>query len=114
MARRRDIEHTTALPDAIEGRDAAVKHYKEYPTAFPDFDLEIVELLADGDKVVQRSVQTGTHDGTLFGIDPTGEPVEFQAIVIHRIEDGKDVESWVQIDVMGVLQQLGVLEPPGE
>lgn len=107
------VEHTSAAPENIEGLDAIREHYAGIREAFPDFDVEIEALIAEGNKVVQRSDQTGTHKGTFMGVEPTGNEVSIPGIVIYQIEDGKIVEAWVQADMMGVMQQLGVVEAPG-
>lgn len=80
--------------------------------AFADIDVKIEDVIAEDDKVVQRRLFTATHDGEFRGIPATGTEVEMKVIVILRFEDGKVVESWIQSDVMGLLQQLGVF-PPG-
>ncbi len=76
---------------------------------FPDGRLEIEDQLADGDVVVTRVVFRGTHQGELMGMPPTGRAIEYRAITIDRIENGKIVEGWHQIDQLGMMRQLGVL-----
>ncbi|MEF8814634.1 MAG: ester cyclase [Halovenus sp.] len=76
--------------------------------------MEVEALLAEGNKVVQRSRQTGTHEGAYIDIEPTGHTVDSPGFVLYQIEDGQIVEAWVQANMMEMLQQLGVIEPPGE
>lgn len=77
-------------------------------TGFPDAEIELGELVAEGDFVAFEAVQRGTHEGPFMGVDPTGTHVEFRGNAIHRIEDGKIAETWATWDRLGVLRQLGV------
>ena len=77
-------------------------------TAFPDFTHGIDEILADGDKVIVRLTDVGIQKGEYEGIPPTGKEVSFGAIAIMEIRDGKIVELWEEIDMLGFMQQLGM------
>ncbi len=82
-------------------------------TAFPDVRVTIEDLLAQGDEVVARWTLRGTHEGALRGgIPATGRRVEVSGITISRIRNGKLVENWGNYDLLGMLQQLGVLPGP--
>jgi predicted ester cyclase len=85
-----------------------------YLTAFPDLHLTIEDLIAEGDKVVDRQTARGTHQGTFMGIPPTGKQITVTAMNISRIVGGKIVEHWVELDTLGMLQQLGVVPMPGQ
>jgi steroid delta-isomerase-like uncharacterized protein len=80
--------------------------------SFPDWHSTFEELVAEGDKVAERWTGRGTHRGELMGIPPTGERVEAPGSVFYRIVDGKIVELWGQLDMMSVMQQLGVMAAP--
>jgi predicted ester cyclase len=80
--------------------------------AFPDYCLTIEDMVAEGDKVVIRSTIGGTHKGEFMGIAPTGKKVTWTAIEIWRIEGGKVVEIWGEVDQVGMMQQLGVVPAP--
>lgn len=67
----------------------------------------------EDDRVVARTTFTGTHEGAFEGIEPTGEEVAGPAISIARVEDGAIADLWVVQDQLGILQQLGAVEPPG-
>lgn len=103
-------------PDNPAGRRAGVAGAKEevgaYITAFPDMRVTIQDLVAEADRVVMRGVLTGTHQGPMMGIPPTSKPVEVGALQIYRIADGKIAEAWLQIDRLGMLQQLGLIPAP--
>lgn len=77
---------------------------------FPDFRVIVEDQIAEGDRVVQRMTARGTHQGELFGIPPTGTGVCVPFIEINRVgPDGKFVEHWSSVDLLGLLQQLGAL-----
>lgn len=107
------VEHSPLAPEPLEGPAAVREFYAVLFAAFPDLEVTIQDLIAEGDRVCQRSLQAGTHEGPFMEIEPTGTACEISGIVIYRIEDGRIAESWPQADIMGLMQQLGVVEPPG-
>jgi predicted ester cyclase len=78
----------------------------EIRRAFPDYAGTNVDQIAEGDKVANRFVALGTHLGEFMGVAPTGKRVEFVGSSIDRVVDGRIVESWVEVDLLGVLKQL--------
>ena len=78
-------------------------------TAFPDMHVVEEDVIAEGDKVAYRGTMRGTHQRDFMGIPPTGKQVSCTVIRIDRIEDGKFVESWVNKDDLGLMQQLGAI-----
>ena len=92
---------------------AANQYYATYRAAFPDTHLTIEDQIAEGDKVVTRWTATGTNQGTLMGIPPSGKRVTITGISITRIANGKAVEDWVNFDTLGMLQQIGAIPTPG-
>lgn len=81
--------------------------------AFPDFKAVIEEQIAEGDKVVTRKTVSGTHEGELMGVPPTGKRMEIPVIDIFRVVDGKCTDHWSVVDQMGMMQQLGLLPAHG-
>lgn len=79
---------------------------------FPDMAYDIDDLIVCGESVALRWTMTGTHEGPLMGLEPTGKTVELSAIEIDRFRDGQLRETWVQNDMLGALEQLGV-DPTG-
>jgi predicted ester cyclase len=80
-----------------------------YLRAFPDLRLTFEDALADRDRVVTRWRLEGTQDGPLMGFAPSGRRVSIEGIRIDRIENGKIAESWMQMDTMSLLEQIGAL-----
>ena len=78
-------------------------------TAYPDSRFIVDDVIAEGNKVAVRHRLQGTHQAELQGIPPTGRQVEVGGIVIFRIENGMIAEAWLNADIMGMMQQLGVV-----
>ena len=83
-------------------------------TAFPDLRFTIEELVAEGDMVAGRLTMSGTHEGPLMGMPPTGRPVRQDHMHCVRFEGGKAVEHWGVRDDLGMMRQLGVVAGPGQ
>lgn len=83
-------------------------------TAFPDLHFEIEDLVAEGDTVAGRLTMSGTHQGPLMGMPPTGRSVQQDHMHFVRFRDGKAIEHWGVRDDLGMMQQLGVIPPPGQ
>ncbi len=95
-------------------REDAYEFLKTIFLAFPKWMHKMEEIIAAGDKVVTRAVDYSTHEGEFQGIPATGNKVEFGAIVIYRIENGKIVEMREEGDILGLMLQLGMeLKPKG-
>jgi steroid delta-isomerase-like uncharacterized protein len=80
--------------------------------SFPDWHSTFEELIVEGDRVAERWTGRGTHRGELQGIPPTGKRVEAPGSVFYRIVGGKIVEFRGQLDMMSLMQQLGVIPSP--
>jgi steroid delta-isomerase-like uncharacterized protein len=86
---------------------AGVKQFfAMFRDAFPDAAVAIDELVADGDRVAVATTLTGTHEGELMGMAPTGRSVSVTGIDIVRIEDGRIVEHRGLTDIVGLMRQL--------
>ncbi len=108
----KDVVHhfRMPLPPGFEGfRQVGIM----MNTAFPDVVVTEEDLIAAGDKIVERSSAVGTHKGPMMGAAPTDKKVEWSEIHIYRLRDGKIVEHWAEIAMMELLQQVGVLPPLG-
>ena len=93
------------------GLDAFKKTISADMTAYPDLQITIEDIFAEGDKVVVRYTFRGTQEGETEGIPPTGNHVTVTGIFICRCEGGKIVEEWENWDDFGLLQQLGKIPP---
>jgi predicted ester cyclase len=80
-----------------------------FRASFPDVHMEVVELIAEGDKVVGRFTCSATHLGEWLGQAPTGRRFErVDEVAIFRLRDGKIADAWSLEDTLGRLQQLGL------
>jgi steroid delta-isomerase-like uncharacterized protein len=103
-------------PDGVlSGVEAAGSLVHTYATAFPDFHVELHDLIADGDRVAVRYTFTGTHHGPIAGISATGKRVRVpNCVLFFRVADGKIIEGHFAWNRYGLLQQLGALGASGE
>ena len=74
--------------------------------AFPDRRRTVDDLIAEGDRVVLRFTDRGTHLGAYAGYPPTGQPMTLTGILIWRVQGGKVVETWLEEDMLSVMQQF--------
>jgi steroid delta-isomerase-like uncharacterized protein len=101
------VDHDPAqagLPSGPAGMRAFVETYL---AAFPDVRFTIEDVICEEDRVTIRWTATGTHQGPLPGIAPSGKRVSITGILIDRIADGKIVETWSNWDALGLFRQLG-------
>ena len=109
------VEHEEVpVPADLPGIDAFKQLFSMIRGAFPDFRMDVQDMIAEGDKVVARIIGHGTHQGEFMGISPTSNRIEMSAIDIFRIEGGKIAEHWGNADNLGMMQQLGAIPPPGQ
>jgi predicted ester cyclase len=94
--------------DAAIGIEGMKAMYEEYYAAFPDIRQEIVELVAEDDRVAVFLLTKGTHDGEFRGVPPTGNEITVEDAGLIRIEDGRIVDLWPQSDMLSLFEQLGV------
>ena len=73
---------------------------------FPDLREEILDIVAEDDRVVVRYMERGTHTGDFLGMPPTGKTYEKHGFALYRIANGRLVEAWFQEDDAGFQQQL--------
>ena len=99
----------TLVDQYVADADQALKQHIAYAeAAFPRYELIEEDMIAEKDEVVVRFMLRATHKGEYMGIPATGKQVAVPGIIIYRIADGKIVEHWMQVDAMGMMQQLGV------
>lgn len=100
------------LPAPVPGPKGFIMVVQGFFKAFPDFRVILEDIVAEGDLVSTRGYFTGTHLGDFQGIPATGKPIRAGYIDLWRGENGKLVENWVQLDLMALMQQLGVIPAP--
>jgi steroid delta-isomerase-like uncharacterized protein len=106
------VEHEVT-PGIPPTKDGVKQFFTAYVGAFPDLRFEVDEILPSGDKGVARVTITGTNTGDFMGMPATGNSVSVAAIDIIRFgDDGLAHEHWGVVDVMTMMQQLGVIPSP--
>lgn len=99
------------------GFDQMRQTYEMVRAAMPDltFTSDMDLIVAEGDKVVVRGTVSGTHTGAdFFGVPASGKRLAWSGIDISRVVDGKIVERWLNADILGLMQQLGLAPGPGQ
>ncbi len=100
-------------PGIVPGIEGFKQFFGMMLRAFPDLYATIHDQIAEGDKVVTRKTFKMTHKGDYMGVPPSGKQVEFGVIDIFRVVNGRIVEHWMQADMLGMMQQLGIIPPQG-
>ena len=105
------VEHQGAGgPGFPATKEGALEFFRTVLAAFPDWRMDVEDLIAGGDKTVARVKATGTHKGEFMGVPSTGTRVDVQLIDIMRFDDaGLVCEHWGVADMLSLLQQLGVV-----
>ena len=83
--------------------------HKVFQGAFPDIEVVVEDVIAEGDKVAARCSVRGQHTGDHLGIAASNAPVHFTGMSIVRIKDGKIVEGWNNFDFMKMNKQIGAI-----
>jgi steroid delta-isomerase-like uncharacterized protein len=108
-----DVVDHNPLPNQAPGLKGVKDAINVFRGGFPDIRVTNEDVLAEGNKVVVRSVGRGTNTGSMLGIPATGKQVEFGSIDIFVVKDGKLVEAWHVEELLQMMMQLGVVPPPG-
>jgi steroid delta-isomerase-like uncharacterized protein len=93
----------------IRGRESLYEAAKNFRGAMPDFHDQMIQVTSEGNRVAYLGRITGTHTANFFQFPPSGNKVNVTGINIFRLEDGKIVERWGIFDVMGMMQQMGII-----
>jgi predicted ester cyclase len=104
------LVHDPPVPDAPSGAESLRRAAALFREALPDWHSDLLQLVAEGDLVVERFRASGTHTGApLMGVAPTGRTLVIDGINIFRIEDDRIVERWGRLDDLGLLRSLGLV-----
>ncbi len=106
------IAHSTDPAHDVHGADGHAEFISSFREAFPDVKVEVHHLVVEGDLIVAHMSWSGTHLGPYQGMPPTQRSISIQVVGINRFEGDKIVEAWGVVDMLGMLQQLGVIPAP--
>ena len=106
------VAHDPASPPVV-GHEGLKQYMQLYRAAFPDLHFTILDLLAEGDKVLTHWSASGTHTGPLASpagaIPPTGKRMTVVGMSLSAIAGDKIMEEWHYWDALGLFHQLGLL-----
>jgi steroid delta-isomerase-like uncharacterized protein len=106
------VDHNPVDPNMPRGPEGLKQTFGLIHSAFSDFHTTVEDIITEDDRVVSRLTMQGKHSGEFLGIPATGKEVNVPVIDIIRLSKGKAVERWGVVDIAGMMQQLGVSEPP--
>jgi predicted ester cyclase len=109
----KDIVSHNKLPGLPPGLEGGKMAHFAFLESFPDIQTTTDDLIAEGDKVVERYTARGTNKGSFMGAPPTGKKIEVGSMSIYRIADGKIVEHWGENDSTALMMQLGLMPQAG-
>ena len=101
--------HSPTVPNLSRGPEGAKQYVQLFWAAFPNLRVTTDDMAAEGEKAALRWSASGTHQGKLMGIEPTGNRMAITGQAIYTIVRGKITEDWINADTLGMLQQLGVI-----
>jgi steroid delta-isomerase-like uncharacterized protein len=102
------ISHFCGFAEPVEGLEAAKEFNAELFSGFPKLQQEISGVIATETDVAYRHRLTGTHDGPFLGLPATGKLVDITGMTWVRIDDGRIVEQWYELNHAELRRQLGV------
>lgn len=103
------VDHNPFSPEQAQGLAGQKQRVSRYHEAFADFHLAIESVISEGDTVAVRGTFSGIQRGSFMGVPPTNKRVSWQAMAFFRIANGRIVERWATHDLLGLLQQLGLI-----
>jgi predicted ester cyclase len=103
------VLHNDLLPSGREGLKQAVVMMRE---TFPAFGGRLEDVIAEKDRVACRWIRYSLHDGEFMDVSPTGKEVTIKGTNVYRLVEGKVVEEWIELDLFGLMRQIGVSSMP--
>lgn len=117
---RHDLSHLDELmwddyiqhnQDCPQGKAGFIEFFTVIFNAIPDFKYTLKKMVAEGDIVMAYSATTGTHTGGVWlGQKATGNKLDYEAVDIFRLQDGKIAEHWDVADTFKFFRQLGIID----
>jgi steroid delta-isomerase-like uncharacterized protein len=101
------IFYVPGRPEPLKGPDGYLEIIGMMRSGFPDIQWTLEEMIAEDERVAARFTMRGTHQGTFFGVPPTGNKIKVQAMNFYRLSGGQFVEERGQPDLLALLQQIG-------
>lgn len=103
------VNHSPGSATMSTGRDGVAGVVVALRVAFPDLHYSIEDLVVGNNAVAARTIMTGTHEGDLFGVAPTGRSVQVNQLTVEHFRGGQIVAHWRLTDDLAMMRQLGTL-----
>ena len=100
-----DFQTTTNGPDEF------IDQLMDFRRSFPDLNVEIVEIIGEGEKVVNRVRFTGTQEGEFNKYPASGKKIDITGLAMFHIREGRIYEHWTEMNGMGLARQIGMIPP---
>ena len=109
------VAHTPGSEMVPPGLEGAKMAHAGAMQSFPDRQVAVEDVIGEGDRVFVRCRMQGVNSGGLpwAGVPANGNSIDIEYVTEFRFEDGKVVETWAQMDVAKMMQQLGAMPAPG-
>ncbi|UCD64569.1 MAG: ester cyclase [Candidatus Zixiibacteriota bacterium] len=101
------VGHYSSMEGPAVGRDGLRDWVDLNRGAYSDFKVTVDQIITEGNMVCMQWTVTGTNDGPLRDLPPTGKPIRVTGLTMARIADGKIVEEWITWNMLEVNRQLG-------
>src|SRR3954447_13445789 len=102
------VDHGEALFGSPQGRETLRQDVIAVHGILPDLNVQLEEIIAEGDLVGVRGVMRCTHVGVFLGVPGTGHELTWRGNAMFRVIDGKITERWFNSDSISILRQLGL------
>ena len=106
-------DHGEALFGSPQGRDALKRSIIETPTIFANLNVQLHDVIADGELVGVRGTMRCFQHEEFLGISPSGNELTWNGLALFRVMNGKITERWFNSDSLSIVQQLGLVPPLG-
>jgi len=97
-------------PEDLISDEPIARGVAGFRAAFPDLQVEVTQVVADGDLAAVHLTGRGTHRGVFLGCPPTGRSWEARCTAIYRVQGDRIAQAWVNWDLLSVMEQLGCVE----
>lgn len=106
-------DHGEALFGSPQGWDALKRSIIETPTIFANLNVQLHDVIADGELVGVRGTMRCFQHEEFLGISPSGNELTWNGLALFRVMNGKITERWFNSDSLSIVQQLGLVPPLG-
>jgi steroid delta-isomerase-like uncharacterized protein len=97
------------IPNAKKGPEGFREIIQQFLDAFPDMKINVEFIISEGDMVATKGTWTGTNKGSFMGMPVTNKKVNVGYADFWKLKNGKCIENWVEMDIAGLMQQIGVI-----